>query len=100
MTTKSQSPTVELTESEKTYRTSDIQMASVLVAVGHKLIDVTEEQHQTSRGNSSRSVFVFLNDEVKQTIIEYVNRKVVVNARDLLDTFRNLKQLSHNKGAR
>ena len=93
-------PNVEFTESDKTYRTSDIQMASVLVAVGHSLSDVTEERHPTSRGNSSRSVFVFLNDEVKQTIVEYINRKVQVNARDLLDTFRNLKQLSHNKGAR
>lgn len=94
---------VELVESippdERThFRTSDIPHAAALQAKGHKLVQITS----TSKYNRGRQVrkteFVFIREGIADTLVEYSNNNLLVDARTLVDNYRNLKAMSFGKG--
>ena len=89
-------PKVAISESSKIYQTRDLQMASALFAAGHKLVNVSEDSVRPK----APSIFSFENVGIKATLIKYANGELMVDAKQLFDSFRNLKNWVHNKGAR
>jgi len=64
---------------------SNLDLASVLMAKGHKVLGVDEE-------DPSWLSFQFKATKVAIKDVErYINRKILVRPRDLLDAYRNLK---------
>jgi hypothetical protein len=75
------------------YTTSDIDVASTLMACGHSLKNV----EKCSEGRKANTIFVFDDDSVKEDVIKYLNGSITVDARDLLTRYRELRNIAHNK---
>jgi len=83
---------VEIGEGEKTYSTSDLSVASVLLSAGHELLEIERE----GVGPRPRLKFIFANVDVQATLIVFGNDTREVKARTLLDNYRNLRSQVHN----
>jgi hypothetical protein len=94
---------VEVVESvppdERThFRTSDIPHAAALQSSGHKLVEIATRS-KYSRGRQVRKTeFVFIREGVSDTLVAYSNNKLQVDARTLIDNYRNLKAMSFGRG--
>jgi hypothetical protein len=100
---KQKSMRVEVVESvppdERThFRTSDIPHAAALQSSGHKLVEIATRS-KYSRGRQVRKTeFVFIREEVSDTLVKYSNNGLQVDARTLIDNYRNLKAMSFGRG--
>jgi hypothetical protein len=75
------------------YRTTDIEMATVLISIGHKCIELGEKKENRAR----RVLFVFEHDKVKDDLQKWINGELSVDPRKLLNNLADLKNLVHNK---
>jgi hypothetical protein len=76
------------------YRTSDIEMATVLITLGHKCLDLGEKRDKKAK----RVVFVFEHNRVREDLKKWLNGGLAVDPRLLLNNLSDLKNLVHNKG--
>lgn len=72
------------------YRTKDYSYASILLATSHHLIDREWE--------NNICYFVFENkDDCDKTIIDYLNGKIMINAKELWEAIRTIKDILSQK---
>lgn len=79
---------------EAGYRTSDIEMATVLITLGHECVDLVEKRDKKAK----RVVFVFEHNKVREDLKKWINGGLSVDPRLLLNNLSDLKNLVHNKG--
>jgi hypothetical protein len=75
------------------YRTTDIEMATVLISLGHKCVDLGEKKENRTR----RILFIFEHNKVKDDLRKWINGELSVEPRSLLNNYADLKNLVHNK---
>lgn len=75
------------------YRTTDIEMATVLISLGHKCVELGEKKENRTR----RILFVFEHNRVKEDLRKWINGELSVEPRSLLNNYADLKNLVHNK---
>lgn len=77
------------------YRTSDLQVASVLTCLGHRLEDVSRKGRGV--GKSARALFCFLESEkLRKDLLAYSNDEVKLSPRILFARLRDLKSQACN----
>lgn len=86
-------PKPELTK-DGSYRTSDIEMATVLITLGHRCVDLVEKRDKKAK----RVVFMFEHNKVRADLNKWLNGDLRVDPRLLLNNLSDLKNLVHNKG--
>lgn len=75
------------------YRTTDIEMATVLITLGHKCVELKEKKENRTR----RILFIFEHNLVKSDLQKWINGELSVEPRGLLNNYADLKNLVHNK---
>lgn len=75
------------------YKTTDIEMATVLITLGHKCIELGEKKENRTR----RILFIFEHNVVKEDLQKWINGELRVEPRSLLNNMADLKNLVHNK---
>lgn len=78
---------------DEQYPTTNLQTAAVLKTVGHKFKDI---RRQESSGGAPRTEFIFAHNDVKETLIQWLNDELRVCPRTLLQNESDLKNLVHN----
>lgn len=78
------------------YRTTDMEMATVLITLGHKCIDLGQKKENRAK----RVLFVFEHNRVKDDLQKWLNGELRVDPRNLLNNLADLKNLVHNKNFR
>lgn len=95
------------------FTTTDMDLVTVLLEVGHKLIDIDKSPMKGKRVGPSRILFRFDISEIrarrykdgkvidedrtlKETLIMYANDEIVVPARRLLNRLRDVKSMISN----
>ena len=75
----------------KLFITFDIAIAASLVTVGHKV-------QKIDKRNPKKASFIFISsDELNQSIQDYWNDELNINARSLLDAIRMIKARLYNQ---
>ena len=77
------------------YQTTDIEMASTLITIGHKFVSLSERKEKKQ---PKRIVFVFQHNAVREDLTRWLNGELSVDPRLLLNNLSDLKNLVHNKG--
>jgi hypothetical protein len=80
-------------EPNNRYRTTDIEMATVLISLGHKCVELSEKKENRTR----RILFIFEHNRVKDDLRRWINGELSVEPRSLLNNYADLKNLVHNK---
>lgn len=99
---------------ENTFITTDMELVTVLLEVGHKLVDIDKKPMKTKRPGTSRVMFKFetgtnsvkkwlpdgkiIQEErtLKDTLVMYANDAIAIPARRLLNRLRNVKSMISN----
>ena len=81
------------------YKTTDIAHAAALLTCGHKLAGVSKVAASRKRG-SKKTEFIFMREGVDEALLKYSNGDLQVDAKALLENFRNLKATSFGKGVK
>jgi hypothetical protein len=90
----SKEPQVKKSKKAKPWPTCDIEMAATLRTLGHKVIELGEKRD----GKLRRVKFIFEHDKVKEDLRKWLNGELMVDPRELLNNFNDLKGLVNNKG--
>lgn len=81
---------VPVDDPSQQYLTSDIGVATALLCLGYKLLNVDKE-------NPQKALFVFrLEDDIEQTANQYFSDTLEVRARSFMDHLKALKNLLYN----
>ena len=75
------------------YRTTDIEMAAVLISLGHKCVELGEKKENRTR----RILFIFEHNILKEDLRKWINGELLMEPRALLNNMANLKSMIHNK---
>ena len=73
------------------YSTTDIDTATILKALNYLLVNVASEEGKRGR----KVVFTFKGERIVQDLLEFLNDDLRLNPRDVLNRFREIKNISH-----
>ena len=93
---------VQMSESEGPddrvhFKTSDIAFAATLRTAGHNLVRI-DKNERTRGSRAKKTTFVFMKAGVQDDLLKYTNNSLPLDAKSLLDNYRNLKAASLSKG--
>lgn len=81
------------------FRTSDIAHAAALQSSGCELLQIGSRNERSNRGHyMKKTEFVFDGTKAHETLVKFSNHSLSVDARTLIDNYRNLKAMSFGKG--
>ena len=81
------------------FRTSDIAHAAALQSSGCELLRIGSRSERNNRGHYiKKTEFVFDGLKAHETLVKFSNHQLNVDARTLIDNYRNLKAMSFGKG--
>lgn len=82
------------------FKTTDINAAAALMAVGHTLLDHSRIIKRVNNKTQQQTEFVFVSSGTKDVLNKFMNGELTVNARVLLDNLKHLKSLAYMRGIR
>ena len=88
-----------VSEEKRHFKTTDIALAASIRASGHRLVSIGTKSDR-GRRSGKKTEFVFMKDGMQDVILAFTNNELQVDAKTLLDHYRNLKAAGLSKGIR
>lgn len=95
---KNGEPSVQISEGNKQYITTDIALAATLMTIGRKLISTGVRRERVGGRSFKKTEFIFEGADIEKVKVNFTNKELQVDARTVLDNLRTLKGISYGRG--